>query len=63
METILKSFGNWKTTLTAIVGFVAYMLGQFGIVITPEQANAIVVVAMLIVGFFAKDATTGSSPV
>lgn len=63
METILKSIGNWKTTLTAIVGFVAYMAGQFGIVITPEQANAIVVVAMLIVGFFAKDATTGSSPV
>lgn len=63
METILKSIGNWKTTLTAIVGFVVYMLGQFGIVVTPEQANAIVVVAMMVIGFLAKDATTGSSPV
>lgn len=57
MEFIYQSlFKSWKTTVTAIVGGVVWFLGQNGIVITPEQSNAVVLVAMLIIGFIAKDA-------
>lgn len=62
MGAILSGITNWRTTLAATIGFVVYVLGQFGVVITPEQSNAVVVVIMMIIGFLAKDATTGSQP-
>ena len=57
MEFVYQSlFKSWKTTVTAIVGAAVWFLGQNGIVVTPEQSNAVVVVALLIIGFVAKDA-------
>ncbi len=62
MDTFIRSVSNWKTTLTGGVAFIVYLLGQFGVVITPEQSQAIVVVLLMVLGFLAKDATTGSAP-
>jgi TRAP-type C4-dicarboxylate transport system permease large subunit len=56
METIFQSiFKSWKTTLTALISGGVWLAGQYGIVITPEQSNAVLVVGLLIIGFFAKD--------
>jgi hypothetical protein len=57
MELIYRTiFTSWKTTLTGIVGALVWFLGQHGVVISPEQSQAVVVVALLIISFFAKDA-------
>lgn len=52
-ETIFRS---WKTTVTAIIGGAVWLAGQYGVIITPEQSGAVVVVAMMIIGWFSKDA-------
>ena len=47
---------NWKTSLTALVLGISTVLSQFGILITPEIQSAVVVLAIVAIGFFAKDA-------
>ena len=62
MEVIFQSiFKSWKTTITAIVGGAVWLAAQYGIVITPEQSGAVVVVAMMVVGFLSKDADKSHS--
>lgn len=47
---------DWKTTVTATVGFIATMLQQFGLIeLTPDQQNALIMVILLIVGILAAD--------
>lgn len=59
MEFLYQSFfKSWKTTMTAIVGGIVWFLGQNGIVITPEQSNAVVLVALMLIGILSKDANT-----
>lgn len=58
---------NWKTTVTAIVGAIASLVGHFGFDINTEAQMAIVTVTMLIIGLLAKDSnvtggTTAATP-
>jgi hypothetical protein len=50
---------NWKTTLTVIIGAIAYLVASFGIQVTAEVQNALVVTIVFFVGLFAKDSGTG----
>lgn len=53
----MEQFKSWKTTLTAIISAIALILAQFGIIeLTNEQQIAIGTIALVIIGFFAKDA-------
>ena len=62
MDFIFQTlFKSWKTTITAIVGGAVWLAGQYGIVITPEQSGAVVVVAMMVIGFLSKDADKSHS--
>ena len=48
---------NWKTTLGAIVGAIAYVLNATGVVqLTAEIQMAVVTVALFIIGLFSADA-------
>ena len=47
--------GNWKTTVTALVGAAASLIGHFGFNITPEMQSIIITLTVLAIGFFAKD--------
>lgn len=47
---------NWKTTLTAVLGAASYVVAAYGVHLTPDVQNAIVVVTVFVVGLFAKDA-------
>ena len=47
---------NWHTTLAAIVGLIAYVVATFGIQVTQEVQNAIVVVIVFVIGLAARDA-------
>jgi hypothetical protein len=55
---------NWKTTLGAIITALAVVLEQFGIDISPELQNALIVIGVTIIGIFAKDynVTGGTKP-
>jgi len=47
---------DWKTTVAAIVGAGASLLGTLGLyTLTAEQQGAIVAVTLLIVGILARD--------
>lgn len=49
---------NWKTTLTGLVTALASVLNAFGVIaLTTEQQDALVVVALIIVAFVAKETT------
>lgn len=50
-------FSDPKTTIAAIVGLIAYLIGYFGLHLTPEVQSAIVVVTVFIIGIFSKDST------
>lgn len=50
---------NWKTSLTVIIGAIAYLVAIFGIEVSQEVQSAIVVVVLFCVGLFAKDSGTG----
>lgn len=53
---------NWKTTVTALVGAIASLLAQFGFDLGPEIQTVIVSITVLVIGFFAKDASkTGTT--
>ena len=59
----LDNLLNWKTTVTALIGAVASLAAHFGFNLGPEVQTVIVTVTMLVLGFFAKDATkTGVTP-
>jgi purine-cytosine permease-like protein len=58
MNTILTGITNWKTTLTVIIGAIAYLVAIFGIQVTPEVQQALIVVVLFFVGLFAKDGNT-----
>jgi hypothetical protein len=50
-------FSNPKTTIMALVGFLAVMLNQFGVItLTPEQQSIIGAFVFLVFGFFTGDA-------
>lgn len=49
---------NWKTTLAGLIGLIAYVVASFGVEVSQEVQNAIVVVTVFIVGLFARDAST-----
>jgi len=51
----MNALMNWKTTLTVIIGAVAYLVSTFGIVVTPETQNAIILTIVFFVGLFARD--------
>lgn len=55
MNTILSGISNWRTTLTAIIGAIAYIVAAFGIQVTPEVQTSLVVVILFFIGLFAKD--------
>lgn len=48
-------FQNPKTTITAIVAAVAYIVAVFGIQVGPEVQSAIVTIAIFLIGLFAAD--------
>lgn len=48
---------SWRTTLIAIVTLIASVVATFGIHVTQEVQNAIVVVGLFLIGLFARDAT------
>lgn len=63
LEWFIGGLTNWKTTLSAIVGLAAVLLGQLGIVvITPDQQITIVAFFMLVIGWFAKDSNVAGKP-
>lgn len=64
LELFLGGLVSWKTTLTGVIGGVVLLLNHFGIaIITPEQQGALIIVILMVIGWFAKDATaTGSVP-
>ena len=47
---------NWKTTLTAIVTFIVIqVLPLFGVILSDELKQSIIVIAIAIIGLIAKD--------
>lgn len=50
---------DWKTTLSAVVTGVAWLLAAFGFEVSAEVQNAIVVVGLFVTGLLAKDAKGG----
>lgn len=50
---------NWKTSLTVIIGAIAYLVAIFGIQVSQEVQSALVVTILFFVGLFAKDSGTG----
>ncbi len=58
MEFLYQSiFKSWKTTLAGLVGGVVWLAAQYGVVITPEVADGVIVVALFIIGLLSKDST------
>ena len=55
------NFSNWRTTVAGLIGavanlVVAYLQGQL------DTKAFIISAAIAVLGYFAKDATTGSKP-
>ena len=50
---------NWKTTLTAVVGAITYLVAVFGIQVPVEVQTGLVAVILFFIGLFAKDSGTG----
>lgn len=48
-------FSDPKTTIAAIVGLIAYVIGTFGLHVTPDVQNSIVILTVFIIGLFSKD--------
>lgn len=46
---------NWHTTLAGLLGLIAYVVANFGIEVSQEVQNAIVVVTIFVVGLLARD--------
>ena len=56
MEWILSGFRDPKTTVVALIGFLAVVLQQFGYInITPDQQSTIAAFVLLLIGWFASD--------
>ena len=56
INTFLGGFTNWKTTLTAIISAIVYLLHSLHVIdITPEVQTGLVTVAIFVFGFFTKD--------
>ncbi len=53
---------NWRTTIVAILGAVAAILAHFNIVIPESWFEPIISIALLILGFFVKDAQVTGLP-
>lgn len=60
MNTILSGLTNWRTTLTAVIGAIAYIVAAFGIQVSAEVQTSLVVVILFFIGLFAKDGGTPS---
>ena len=47
---------NWKTTLAGAIPAIAILLKTFGVIdLSPDQVTAVLTIAVLVAGFFAKD--------
>jgi hypothetical protein len=58
MDFLLSSiFKSWKTTLAGVISVAVFVAAKYGYHITPGQADALLVVALMAVAFFSKDAT------
>lgn len=53
-------FSDIRTTLTVIIGAVAYVVALFGFHITAEQQISLVVVILMFLGFFSRDAAAAA---
>jgi hypothetical protein len=63
LNSILHGFTNWKTSLTSILGAVALILSNFHVLtITADQQTTLVAAIIIVVGWFAKDATNDINP-
>ena len=64
----MKYLHNWKTTLLGVMAFLAYLTAHQGQVLAvlptryQETASTVFAVAILLLGFAAKDAGTPPSP-
>jgi hypothetical protein len=47
---------NWQTTLASIIGLVAYVVGTFGIQVSSDVQNAIIILTVFVVGLLSRDA-------
>jgi len=55
------SMHDWKTTITGVVGAIAYLLSALKIIdLSPDFQNAIIVITVTLIGWFAKDADSAS---
>jgi len=53
-------FVNWKTSIPALIAAITNILPLFGVTIPAEIPNAINVIAITIIGLFARDADKSS---
>jgi len=53
--------GNWKTTVTAVVGALCAVLSHYGVVIPQELQMPIVAITLAVVGMVAGDAKKGET--
>lgn len=47
---------DWKTTLSGVLGGVAYLLGAFGFHVPQPVLDGIIITALFFIGLFSKDA-------
>lgn len=52
---------NPKTTISGAIGAIAYLLPLFGLDIPEEVTNGLGALALLLIGFFAKDGVNAQS--
>lgn len=52
---------NLKTTISGVVGAVAFVVARFGLDVPVEVTDGIIVLTTLLVGFFAKDGVNAQS--
>jgi hypothetical protein len=57
-----NSFRNWKTTIPALITAICLLLAQFGVIeLSLEAQGALATIALVLIGFFAKDAGNAST--
>lgn len=57
MEFIFNTvFKSWKTTVTAVVAFLVWTAGQFGVLVPQDVATGAIAVAVFLIGLLSKDA-------
>lgn len=49
---------NLRTTIAGLVGATAWLVAKFGFEVSPDLSEAIVMLVVAIIGYFAKDKDT-----